>query len=43
MEGKRLILADFIEWATNCGEDVFYIFDCPEDAVEAYLNQREDL
>ena len=32
---KQLI--DFIRWAERCGEDAFYIFDNPEDAVNKFL------
>ena len=29
---------DFIKWAERCGEDAFYIFDNPKDAVSRFLN-----
>ena len=35
---KQLI--DFIRWAERCGEDAFYIFDNPKDAVSRFLNAR---
>lgn len=29
---------DFIKWAERCGEDAFYIFDNPKEAVSRFLN-----
>ena len=34
---KEKLLKEFIEWAQNCGEDAFYIFDTPEEAIERFL------
>lgn len=38
MSYKNLLL-EFIEWAENCGEDVFYIFDSSQKAVERFLEE----
>lgn len=35
------LLNEFIEWASNCGEDAFYIFDHKEEAIERFLKQRK--
>ena len=34
------LLKEFIEWARDCGEDVFYIFDNPEEAIDEFLVQK---
>jgi len=36
------IIKEFIEWATNCGEDTFYIFENSEEAIAHFIKQRED-
>jgi len=36
------IIKEFIEWATNCGEDAFYIFENSEEAIDRFIKQRED-
>ena len=33
---KQLI--EFIRWAESCGEDAFYIFKNPKEAVSRFLN-----
>jgi len=35
------LLQEFIEFFRDCGEDAFYIFDNPEEAIERFLNERE--
>jgi hypothetical protein len=35
------LLEEFIDWARDCGEDVWYIFDNREEAIERFLKQRE--
>lgn len=37
---KELLL-EFIEWAKNCGEDAFYIFENEEEAVKLFMEQRK--
>jgi len=36
------LLEEFIEWARDCGEDAFYIFDKTEEAIKEFLKQREN-
>lgn len=36
------LLEEFIDWARDCGEDVFYIYDETEEAIERFIKQRED-
>jgi hypothetical protein len=36
---KKII--EFIEWAKNCGEDAFYIFDDPDEALERFFIERK--
>lgn len=33
-------LREFIEWAKDCGEDAFYIFDSTDSAIEKFMEQR---
>jgi len=41
MEKIKDLLEEFVDWAKDCGEDVYYIFDNTEEAIERFLNQRE--
>ena len=34
------LLKEFIDWARDYGEDVFYIFDNTNEAIDEFLNQR---
>ena len=34
------LLEEFIEWAKDCGEDVFYIFEETDEAIEKFFEQR---
>ena len=36
------ILEEFIEWAYDCGEDAFYIFDNRQEAMSRFLKQRDE-
>ena len=36
------LLEEFIEWAKNCGEDAFYIFENTDEAIERFKAQREE-
>jgi hypothetical protein len=36
-------LEEFIEWAKNCGEDAWYIFEHTEEAIKKFKEQREQL
>jgi hypothetical protein len=33
------ILTDFIDWARDCGEDVFYVFDNTDEAIERFIKE----
>jgi hypothetical protein len=35
------LLEEFIDWAKDCGEDVWYIFENTEEAIERFLKQRK--
>lgn len=39
MDNKQF-LEDFIDWARDCGEDAFYIFDHTEEAIKRFLNEE---
>jgi hypothetical protein len=36
------LLEEFIDWARDCGEDAFYIFENDSDAIERFLKEREN-
>lgn len=36
---EKELLEEFIDWARDCGEDVFYIFENTEEAIERFLKQ----
>lgn len=42
MDDLKDILEQFIEWARDCGEDAFYIFDEQDEAIERFLQYLED-
>lgn len=35
-------LSEFIEWARECGEEVFYIFENTEEALDRYIEETQD-
>lgn len=39
METKEL-LEEFIDWARDCGQEVWYVFDNTEEAIKEFLKQR---
>ena len=41
MEEIKDLLEEFADWAKDCGEDAWYIFDNTEEAIERFLKQRE--
>jgi len=41
MEKIKDLLEEFVDWAKDCGEDAWYIFDNTEEAIERFLKQRE--
>lgn len=40
MEEIKDLLEEFVDWAKDCGEDAWYIFDNTEEAIKRFLNQR---
>lgn len=42
MGAKKEILIEFIEWARDCGEDAWYIFDEPEEAVSRFIKEVDE-
>ena len=42
MDNLTDLLEEFIDWARDCGEDAFYIFDNTDEAIEKFLKQREE-
>jgi hypothetical protein len=42
MEQVTLLLEQFIDWARDCGEDAWYIFENPEEAIKRFLKEREE-
>lgn len=43
MENKKQIaelLEEFIDWARDCGEDAFYIFENTDDAIERFMEEH---
>lgn len=40
MEQIKEKIAEFIDWARDCGEDVFYIFDNTEEAIKLFISQK---
>lgn len=35
------ILKEFIEWAKDCGEDAWYIYENTDEAIDRYLKEKE--
>jgi hypothetical protein len=42
MDNLKDLLEEFIDWARDCGEDAFYIFENTDEAIEKFFNQREE-
>lgn len=42
MKMEKELLKEFIEWASNCGEEVFYIFEETEQAIEEFLKYKAE-
>lgn len=36
------LLEEFIEWAKDCGEDAWYIFDNTDEAIKRFFKQKEE-
>ena len=35
-------LEEFIEWAKDCGEDAWYIFEHTDEAIRRFKEQRDE-
>lgn len=42
MENLKDLIQEFIDWARDCGEDAFYIFENADEAIEKFFQQRGD-
>ena len=40
-EFSSKIIKQFIEWAESCGEDVFYVFEHTDEAIERFFEERK--
>jgi hypothetical protein len=38
---ERELLEEFIEWARECGEDAWYIFENESDAIDKFLKLKQ--
>lgn len=36
------LLKEFVEWLRDCGEDAFYVFESTDEAIKAFIKQREE-
>jgi len=41
MSNSKELLEEFIDWARDCGEDAFYIFDETDEAINKFLKERK--
>lgn len=41
MEKIKDLLEEFVDWAKNCGEDAWYIFENTDEAIKRFLKERE--
>lgn len=39
---EKELIEEFIEWAKDCGEDAFYIFEETDEAIERFMKQRDE-
>lgn len=39
---EKELLEEFIEWAKDCGEDAWYIYENTDEAIERFMAQREE-
>jgi len=42
MESIEELLEEFIEWARDCGEDAWYIFEHTDEAIKRFLKERDE-
>lgn len=41
MTTTKDLLEEFIDWAKDCGEDAFYVFDNTDEAIDRFLKERD--
>jgi len=41
MSKEKDLLKKFIEWAKTCGEEVWYIFDYTDEAIEQFYKIKK--
>lgn len=42
MNDSKNLLKEFIDWARDCGEDAFYIFEETDEAIKKFFKQRDE-
>ena len=40
-ETAKELLEEFIDWARDCGEDAWYVFENTDEAIERFMAQRD--
>jgi hypothetical protein len=40
---EKELLQEFIDWAKDCGEDAFYVFEETDEAIERFMKQKEEI
>ena len=38
---EKELLEEFIDWARDCGEDAWYVFENTDEAIERFMVQRD--
>lgn len=41
MEALKEMLTEFIDWARDCGEDAWYIFENTDEAIERFFKETQ--
>lgn len=36
------LLKEFIEWAENCGEDAFFMYDNRDECIKKFIKERSE-
>ena len=39
---EKEILEEFIDWARDCGEDAWYIYENTDEAIKRFLKERKN-
>jgi len=37
---KKKLIEDFVDWAKDCGEDAWYIFENTEESIERFVKHK---